>query len=536
MVSDILNKHLPPDTRVWVFGSRAKWETTDASDLDLAVEGPRPVDHGTMTELDVAFDDSDLPYTVDVVDLKTVSDSFKKIINTQKVPLLFVNQNDNLRTQSSETTLIPKGWINAIFSDVVDINPKRNLRKGATVKFVSMENLKPFVRTASNYTIKNYSGGSKFQNGDTLFARITPSLENGKTAYVDFLDEDEVGAGSTEFIILTPKDKRLDPLFVYYLSRTAMVRDIAIKSMTGTSGRQRVEENIFKKINVTIPSILEQKAITKILSDLDSKIELNYQMNKILEEMVRALFRSWFVDFDPVRAKISGRWKRGKSLLGLPLHLYDLFPDALVDSELGKIPKGWKVTDLNNYSTLNPESWSRTNAPTKIEYVDLSNTKSGTIQSTHRYAWSNAPSRAKRILRSGDTIIGIVRPGNKLYALVRRDGLTGSTGFAVLRPHHMKYREFVYLASTDLQNIKRLAHNADGAAYPAIKPEIIMNTPTITPNSCIDLLDQFHYIVSPIINMISQINLQTHVLFNLRNKLLPKLMSGKIRIQTGARR
>ena len=516
MVSDILNKHLPPDTRVWVFGSRAKWETTDASDLDLAVEGPRPVDHGTMTELDVAFDDSDLPYTVDVVDLKTVSDSFKKIINTQKVPLLFVNQNDNLRTQSSETTLIPKGWINAIFSDVVDINPKRNLRKGATVKFVSMENLKPFVRTASNYTIKNYSGGSKFQNGDTLFARITPSLENGKTAYVDFLDEDEVGAGSTEFIILTPKDKRLDPLFVYYLSRTTWVRDIAIKSMTGTSGRQLVEDDIFKKINVAMPSVLEQKTIVKILSDLDSKIELNYQMNKILEEMVRALFKSWFVDFDPVRAKTDGRWRSGESLLGLPAHIYNLFPDRLVNSELGEMPRGWATgtySDLVCVETGKKLERSKYVINGKFPVMGAN----GELGKTNKFLFD-------------DDLIITGRVGTLGVVKMVHGKLWLSDNVLISKPKSRNYFYYAYyvLKSFDLSSLNR------GSSQPLLTQTDLKNCNCFIPS--IKLLIEFENIVSSLFAKVHTNTIQNNILEYTRDTLLPKLMSGKIRIQTGARR
>ena len=142
--------------------------------------------------------------------------------------------------------------------------------------------------------------------------------------------------------------------------------------------------------------------------------------------MARALFKSWFVDFEPVRAKMEGRWRRGESLPGLPAEHYDLFPDRLVDSELGEIPEGWEVRALlGDVTTLNPESWSKANAPRKVEHVDLAHTKLGVIESTKRYNWKESPSRAKRILRPGDTLVGTVRPGNGSYALIDEDGLTG---------------------------------------------------------------------------------------------------------------
>ncbi len=96
----------------------------------------------------------------------------------------------------------------------------------------------------------------------------------------------------------------------------------------------------------------EQQAIAHVLGTLDDKIELNRRMNETLEEMARALFKSWFVDFDPVHAKMEGRWRRGESLPGLPAEHYDLFPDRLVDSELGEIPDGWEVKPLGVLCTL----------------------------------------------------------------------------------------------------------------------------------------------------------------------------------------
>ena len=127
--------------------------------------------------------------------------------------------------------------------------------------------------------------------------------------------------------------------------------------------------------------------------------------------MALAIFQDWFVDFGPVRAKLEGREPY------LPPELWAVFPDRLVDSELGEIPRGWEVKALGGLVKLNPESWSRANSPTRVEYVDLANTKWGVIESTQHFLWQNAPSRARRVLRPGDTIVGIVRPGNGSYSL-----------------------------------------------------------------------------------------------------------------------
>ena len=143
---------------------------------------------------------------------------------------------------------------------------------------------------------------------------------------------------------------------------------------------------------------------------------------------------------------------------------------------MGEIPKGWKVGTLEDVASLNPESWSTRNAPEEIVYVDLSNTKWGCIEKLETYPWKAAPSRGRRVLRRGDTIVGTVRPGNGSFSLIGRDGLTGSTGFAVLRPQTPSDTELIWCAATSQDNIDRLTHLADGGAYPAVRPEAIAAT------------------------------------------------------------
>jgi type I restriction enzyme S subunit len=272
-----------------------------------------------------------------------------------------------------------------------------------------------------------------------------------------------------------------------------------------------------------IPPLSEQRAIAHILGSLDDKIELNRRMSETLEAMARALFKSWFVDFDPVRAKAEGRDP------GLPKPLADLFPHSFEDSELGEIPKGWGVGTVADVATLNPESWSKETRPPDINYVDLSNTKWGRIETVTAYAASDAPSRAQRVLRPGDTIVGTVRPGNGSYAFIATDGLTGSTGFAVLRPRTSQYESFVYLASTAADNIDVLQHLADGGAYPAVRPDIVGDTSIVRPDD--KVLGRFSLAVRPLLARMADNVQESRALAALREALLPKLISGELRVE-----
>jgi type I restriction enzyme S subunit len=334
IVRDILQKHVP-QFEVWAFGSRAKWSAKEYSDLDLAVITDRPLSISTSAALADDLAESDLPWKVDVVDWATTAESFRKIIARDKV---VVQRGAGM----SE-------WRQFEIGRAFDVNPSRAIQRGKVTPFIPMDALPEHARSAARIDEREFTGsGTKFQNGDTLVARITPCLENGKTAFISGLPDGVVAHGSTEYIVLAGKPNQSDNLFAYYLARSPDFRQYAIGHMEGTSGRQRVPSIAVEKYLVSLPSLQKQRAIAHILGTFDDKIELNRRMNETLEAIARAKFKSWFVDFDPVRAKMSG--EPSESIcqrLGLTPDLLALFPDRLVDSELGEIPEGWDVKPLD---------------------------------------------------------------------------------------------------------------------------------------------------------------------------------------------
>lgn len=256
---------------------------------------------------------------------------------------------------------------------------------------------------------------------------------------------------------------------------------------------------------------------------LSRKIEVNRRINETLEEITRAIFKNWFVDFDPVRGKMQGR---DPSLVP---EVAALFPAALMETDNGEIPEGWHFGPISELADLNPETWSQADYPPEIEYVDLANTKWGEISDVQVFERTDAPSRAQRVLRPGDTIVGTVRPGNGAYALIGREGLTGSTGFAVLRPKQPTGREFVYLATTQQNVIDHLAHLADGAAYPAVRPQVVAGVEAIIAQS--DVRSAFSKITAPLLDRIELGRSESRTLAALRDLVLAKLMSGEIRVK-----
>ena len=170
----------------------------------------------------------------------------------------------------------------ALLYEYVDINPKETILKGMMAKKITMDKLQPFCRDISNYELAKFSGGAKFRNGDTIMARITPCLENGKTSKVNILEQDEIGFGSTEFIVFRAKEGYTTPDYVYYLVKSSIIREPAIKSMVGSSGRQRVQTDVIQNLRIQFPDLEEQEKIVSILKVLDDKINLNNEINNNL--------------------------------------------------------------------------------------------------------------------------------------------------------------------------------------------------------------------------------------------------------------
>ena len=332
IVEQILAEYVP-ECEVRAFGSRATWNSRDTSDLDLAVIGDGPLPSRTLTMLKEAFEESRLPMCVDVIDWHAIADSFREFIEPDCVVV--------------QETVGSGPWPVIRLGEVVHVNPPRPLKRGTNAPFVAMGDLIEHSRLLPSLTTREFKGsGSRFRNGDTLLARITPSLENGKTAWVSGLPKGVVGHGSTEFIVMSARDNLMDSKFVYYLARSPEFRRYAIGQMTGTSGRQRVPSDVVRDFEFAFPPIEEQRTIARVLGALDDMIELNQRICETLEEMTWAIFKSWFVDFNPVRAKMKGR------STGLPQDLSDLFPDRLVDSEMGKIPEGWVHESIYRFANV----------------------------------------------------------------------------------------------------------------------------------------------------------------------------------------
>lgn len=399
-------------------------------------------------------------------------------------------------------------WREEKLEDVIEFNPSETIKKGKVVKKIGMDKLMPFQRKIEGFVVTKYTSGTKFRNGDTLLARITPCLENGKTAQVSILEEGEVGFGSTEFIVLREKPGISDRNFIYYLSISPKLRDIAIKSMTGTSGRQRAQVDVIKNSIIKLPPIEEQRQIANILSSLDEKIEINNQINKKLEEMAQTIFKHWFVDFEFPNEN------------GEP---YKSSGGEMVESELGMIPKGWTITTLSKYGKLqmglSPKSNTYNEEGIGIPLLNGAADFSGKLITPNKYTTD-----PKRICKENDLVfciratIGNITYADKQYCLGR--------GVASITPLHETYSEYIYY------NLKRkmdeLISKATGSVILGLSKPDINEMKIVVPNE--GILLNFHKIVSKFHKTTRNNDIQNLRLSNIRDTLLPKLMSGEIRV------
>ena len=415
-------------------------------------------------------------------------------------------------------------WREMIFEDAVDINLPRKILRGEVAPHISMDIVQPFNRTIDYFEMKEFKGsGSRFQNGDTLLARITPCLENGKTAFVSCLPDDAVGHGSTEFIVFSGKKGISDNLFVYYLSREPDFRNYAIQQMEGSTGRQRVPAKALSKLAINLPPLPEQKAIASILGALDDKIELNRQMNETLEAMARALFKSWFVDFDPIP--------------GFSPH------KEWQDSPLGKIPKGWRVGNIGNICTVKggfaykSETFCDNGYPViKIKNINADRTIS--IDDVEYIPEDIALKTRDFWLSDGDLIMAMTGATVGKFGLVINKRLVP----AVLNQRVAKFFPFqehgglpwfIYGVLQSQEIIEQIITIADGSAQPNISANGIMSPKIIVPQD--KLIKLFNTHVGSMFKQLISNQKQSRTLASIRDALLPKLLSGEIRVKDAER-
>jgi type I restriction enzyme S subunit len=304
-----------------------------------------------------------------------------------------------------------------------------------------------------------------------------------------------------------------DTKFLYYALQTVPIRPF----MSGSVQAKLSQANL-NRIPIPYPmDEAERRAIAHILGTLDDKIELNRRMSETLEQMARAIFKAWFVDFDPVRAKMEGRWHRGESLPGLPAHLYDLFPARLVDSVLGEIPEGWRVRTLGDLAEVT--SGKRPDqtfaSPTPDANVPL-------WGGNGPMAYVRQPLFTEPILLTGrvGTLGSVFRISSPCWP---------SDNTLVVLPRKRLYMEYLYLCMKgfDFDSLNR------GSTQPLLTQTDLKKQPLRVASG--DMLNEFHKIANDLFARVDATTRESRTLAALRDALLPKLIRGEIRVKDAER-
>ncbi len=399
----------------------------------------------------------------------------------------------------------------AKLSDVAAINPTRKVKKGEFVPFVEMAALPLSGRdiSASDVAIRiAKAAGAHFQNGDTLLARITPCLENGKTAQVNVLADEAVGEGSTEFIVLCGHDSA-DNDFVYYLCREPEFRKFAISRMEGTSGRQRVSWQSIAGYPIELPSPDIRRDAAGFLATLDDRIANLRQTNTTLQAIAAALFKSRFVDFD-----------------GVP-------PGDMQESELGLIPKGWRAEEIGKLvqcvggatpSTKDEVFWNG-GLHHWATPKDLSGLQAPILITTERRITDAGVARISSGLLPAGTLLMSSRAPIGYLAIAAAPVAINQGFIAMLPGGALSPVWLLFWAQINMEAIKQ---KANGSTFMEISKAAFRPIKVVQPPT--DALAQFDEVTAPMLERIQNNERHIATLAAIRDALLPRLLSGQLRV------
>ena len=510
-----------PGVAVWAYGSRVKWTARPNSDLDLVAfttSAQRP----QVAELKEALAESNLPFPVDLHVWDEVPERFHEIIRKECVVLQETKQPKSDLGSAGE-------WQEVTISEIA--SSQRNALVGGPFgsNLVSSDYVDHGVPV-----IRGQNMGERWVSGE--FAYVTSAKAESLAANlarpgdIVFTQRGTLGQvclvpeGPFERYLVSQSQMKLtvdreavEPLFLYYVFRSAEQQDY-IRQRAIQTGVPHTNLGILRAIPVLLPPLSQQRAIAHILGTLDDKIELNRRMNETLEAIARALFKSWFVDFDPVRAKAEGRDP------GLPNHIADLFPDSFEDSELGEIPKGWRVGCVDDEFDLTMGQSPPGNTYNEVgEGAPFFQGRSDFgFRFPSRRVYCTAPTR---LAKKGDTLISVRAPVGDIN-MASEDCAIGR-GVAAAR-HKSGSRSYTYQFMRSLEEVFA-RFEAEGTVFGSIgKKDFHAISYVVPPRG---LVVGYEGLIAAIDNRIEINDRNFRTLAALRDELLPKLVSGAIRVK-----
>ena len=499
-VRSILREHAP-GLEVRAFGSRVSFTARETSDLDLALLTEEPLSIARMTNLKASFTKSYLPFRVDIVDWASTSEKFRKVIEHEHVVVL-----------GKEESPVIDGWCECPLGELTDnfdfirVPVKKTDRRSGHYPYYGASGIVDYV--------DDYLFEGEYllvaEDGENLRTRNTP---------IAFLADGKFWVNNHAHIV-RGNQKANTRYLMYALS------DLDISGYLTGSTMPKLTKGNLDRISLLTPPLPEQRTIAHVLGTLDNKIELNRRMNKTLEEMTQALFKSWFVNFAPVRAKMEGRDT------GLPQHLADLFPDRLIDSEIGEIPEGWRIFRLEELADHHTKSITPSSCPElEFEHFSIPAYDSGQMPVIER---GIAIKSNKTVVPIDAILLSKLNPEIPRIWLpdVSSVGLQiCSTEFLAFTPRYPANRSLLFslFINANFRQVLKSMVTGTSKSHQRVPPKALKQCRVLS--GMFELFDRFGELTEPMLAHIVVKRTESHTLAALRDSLLPKLISGEIRLR-----
>ena len=512
----LLERHLP-DTEAWMYGSRIKWTSSPQSDLDMVVLSTPEQARG-VSSLREAFEDSNLPFRVDLFVWNDVPDSFRSQIAQEHVVL-------------TEPQACVGGWTDVSLGECIILNDVTysSNDKWPFVNYLDTGNITDNRIEALQFLDLNNvdlpgRARRKAKSGDIVFSTVRPNQRH----FGLLRDLPENFLASTAFAVFSAREGIADTGFVYwFLTQDRIVDQLHTIAEHSTSAYPSIRPADIQGLNIDLPPLPEQRAIAHILGTLDDRIELNRRMNGTLEAMARATFRDWFVEFGPTRAKAEGREPY------LAPELWNLFPDTLDDE--GK-PAGWTLSEIGKEvcavgggtpSTKEPTYWDGGDHHWATP-KDLSKLVSPVLLDTDR----KVTGAGVKKISSGVLPIGTVLLSSRApigYLAISEVATAVNQGFIAMVCDQRLPNTFVlFWCQENLDYIKSIS---GGSTFAEISKRAFRSIPVVMPSG--NILAAYDRLIRPLYVRIVANTKENRTLRETRDFLLPKLMSGEIRLAYG---
>ena len=528
----LLQRHLP-GTEAWVYGSRAKWTSRPQSDLDLVVFAT-PEQRRGVGNLREAFEESDLPFRVDMFVWDEVPETFREQIELERVVLVEGRDQEAASQQLFDT--LPDSWEYTTLG-IACAAAGGNIQTGP---FGSQLHASDYVPSGIPSIMPQNIGDNRIL-ADGI-ARITPDDASRLSRYL--VREGDIvysrrGDVKRRALVRSAEDGWLcgtgclrlrlgkngvDSRYASYYLGHPDVQDWIVRHAHGAT-MPNLNTSILSECPFVIPSRSEQRAIAQILGTLDDKIELNRRMNETLEAVARALFKDWFVDFGPVRAKAEGRGPV------LPQSLADLFPARLVHSDLGEIPEGWEMGALDDVAEHRRRSVRSSQIDPETPYIALEHMPKRCIALSN-WTTSESVESNKFKIKQGDILFGKLRPYFHKVGVAPTDGIC-STDIVVIRPKQRVSFGFVLGHVSSLEFVNYTDAGSMGTRMPRTNWKEMARYALVLPP--VRIAKSFDMLTRPSVERIIANIHESRMLAAVRDILLPQLISGELRIEDGER-